>query len=294
MKRRIPAAIRAFFGGGAYYIRGLYRRLTTESVLLYASAIAFNGILCLLPLLLLGTYLLGMILHSSAIAMARVDAMLNALFPAEPYARDLKLWIRRIVDDIVRYRSAFGISGAAVLVWAGSSLFSAMRTVINRIYGIRTKKLVIITMLENAVLVLAAGALFLVANLFTWMITVLQSLIERLPAFSWIDLGSLVHASTFFASYLPAFIMFYLVNRFIPDGGLPSRVALAAALTTSSLWWVAGKAFGWYLSTFHSYGRIYGTYAFLLILLAWIYYSSLSFVLGPIIGQLYRERSTSR
>ena len=35
---------------------------------------------------------------------------------------------------------------------------------------------------------------------------------------------------------------------------------------------------------------IYGPYAFLLVLLFWIYYSSLIFVFGAIVGQVHWER----
>jgi membrane protein len=84
--------------------------------------------------------------------------------------------------------------------------------------------------------------------------------------------------------------MFYIVNRFIPDRSVGSRVALISAITSTSLWWIAGRAFAWYLSAFHSYSKLYGTYAFVLVFLMWIYYSSVVFIIGTIIGDLYRKR----
>ena len=82
----------------------------------------------------------------------------------------------------------------------------------------------------------------------------------------------------------------YYVNQFIPDKGVTSRVAFLAAFITTLLWWIAGKVFVWYLSVFHSYSMLYGTYAFLLVFIFWVYYSSISFIVGVIFAQLYRER----
>jgi uncharacterized BrkB/YihY/UPF0761 family membrane protein len=37
-------------------------------------------------------------------------------------------------------------------------------------------------------------------------------------------------------------------------------------------------------------GKIYGGYAFIVVLMFWIYYSCIVFVLGGIVGQAYWER----
>ncbi len=49
--------------------------------------------------------------------------------------------------------------------------------------------------------------------------------------------------------------------------------------------------FALYLSQFSAIGTIYGPYAFILVLLIWIYYSSIIFVIGAIVGQAYWERA---
>jgi uncharacterized BrkB/YihY/UPF0761 family membrane protein len=55
------------------------------------------------------------------------------------------------------------------------------------------------------------------------------------------------------------------------------------------LWVVSGKLFGVYLRSYSLIGTVYGPYAFLLVLLLWIYYSSIIFVFGGIIGEVYWE-----
>jgi membrane protein len=92
------------------------------------------------------------------------------------------------------------------------------------------------------------------------------------------------------ASFALTLLMFFAVYRYIPDESPTSRVAWRSALTTTVLWETAARLFAWYLKEFHSYSAIYGTYAFLLVLLIWVYYSSVVFVVGGIVGKLYQER----
>lgn len=283
-------AVRALSRAVKYYVGGFARTVRREHLLLLSSGIAFNGLLCLLPLLLLLTWLLGLVLASPKFPAQRIDDILNAIFPVQPYAFQLKSALLGVVQDIVRYRSTFGVSGIAVLIWTAASLFGSVRSVLHRIYKIVPTKLVILTILENIGLVLLLGLLFLTANAFTWVLLLADSLVRDIPGLDLLHLPAVSGFIRTVVSYLAAFIMFFVVNRFIPDGRIAGSTAAVAALTSTTLWWAAGKAFGWYLTTFHSYSKVYGTYAFALVFLVWIYYSSIVFVAGVVVAQLYRER----
>jgi uncharacterized BrkB/YihY/UPF0761 family membrane protein len=126
-----------------YYTTGLYRLARKEEILFLSSGIAFNGLLCLLPVLLLITSLLGIFLSSSRLPSQRVDEILNAIFPLQPYGQQIKITIKGVLEDIIKFRSKFGISGLAVLVWTATSLFGSVRTVLNRIYRATPTKFVL-------------------------------------------------------------------------------------------------------------------------------------------------------
>jgi membrane protein len=76
----------------------------------------------------------------------------------------------------------------------------------------------------------------------------------------------------------------------IPHGKLKWSVIFVSALSASLLWEVAKQLFGLYISNIVTLNRIYGTYALFVIVGFWIYYTSIVFILGAEIGQLYRER----
>ncbi|MCH7827530.1 MAG: hypothetical protein IIC75_06115, partial [Bacteroidetes bacterium] len=52
--------------------------------------------------------------------------------------------------------------------------------------------------------------------------------------------------------------------------------------------------FGYYIYHFGFIGRIYGTYAFLVVVAFWIYYSSVVFIIGAEIAKLHSDRVFGR
>ena len=149
MKMRIGKRISSFRDAFRYYARGLYKRFSDENILFLASGVAFSGILCLIPFLLLLTSLIGFFIHQSIVPIQKIEDVLSAIFPPQPYAQDIKVSILGIIKDIETYRSTFGYTGIIILIWASAAMFSSIRIVLNRIYHLKPKKLVVITYVEN-------------------------------------------------------------------------------------------------------------------------------------------------
>ena len=282
--------IRKLLDSLAYYVRGIFKRVHDDELALIASGIAFNGILCSLPLFLLFTSLLGVLLRNSTLALQHIGEVVDAVFPGELSALKIKDMLKQVVGDIIAYRTSFGLFGAVVLVWTGTSLFSAIRSALRHVYRIKFSKNLVVSVLEDIAWVFVAGALFIALNFVTWIYSLAQLLIRALPGLSNIDLGIFGATIPVVASFAVTLLMFFIVYRFIPDVRPPSIIAWISALTSAVQWTVAARLFGWYLSESHSFSKLYGTYAFFLVLLVWIYYSSFVFVVGGIVGQLFREK----
>ena len=76
----------------------------------------------------------------------------------------------------------------------------------------------------------------------------------------------------------------------MPYGKQGSKTVALSALCAALLWEVAKQAFGFYITRFASFERLYGTYALVVLPAFWVYYSSVIFIVGAEIGQLYRTR----
>ena len=80
-------------------------------------------------------------------------------------------------------------------------------------------------------------------------------------------------------------VMFYIVYRNLTDAKPPRTAAIVSTVTMTVLWIVSAKLFALYLSNLSAISTVYGGYAFILVLLIWVYYSSLVFVIGAMAGR---------
>lgn len=290
LAQRISGSIRAW---SKYYITGMYRKILDHEILFYASGIAFNGIMCLIPFLLLTTSILGTVLNSSSSAMSGMDEVISNLFPAQLNTPKLQQIAAEIIRDVISYRRSMGVLGIVVLFGTLASLFGSVRTVLDYIFGITKPPRFIISQLRDWGMVFVIGFLFLLMNGCTWLVSfVLKS------GFFMVQRGSveyLVLNTTLenFVSFAVAIFTFYFIYRFIPYEVPPRRVVRVSSFTTAVLWEIAGRLFAIYLVTYKPYRSVYGTYAFFAVALFWIYMTSIIFVVGAVIGQLSYERSLS-
>lgn len=274
-----------------YYVRSITRKILDEDVLFLASGLAFNGILTMIPIMLLSASAIGIFLNSSQQGVRQLNDVLNAIFPPQPFATSIKESILKAVSDIVTYRRSLGLFGAAVLIWTATSLFDAVRSVLHRIYCLKRTRGLLISIVHDVGFVFLVFILFVVSNLAIWALTGLQRLTLQVPPLAALELEQFTHAVPTGIVVALTGIMFYIVYRFIPDTRPPKAAGIISTVTTTILWVISGKVFAFYLSSFSSIGKIYGPYAFVLVLMFWIYYSSLVFVLGAIVGQVYWERT---
>jgi membrane protein len=84
--------------------------------------------------------------------------------------------------------------------------------------------------------------------------------------------------------------MFYLIFKLVPFGFVNPKVALISSITAAVLSESLKFLFILYLLFFADYQKVYGAYAAIVAVIFWIYYSSLTFVIGAEIGQLYKEK----
>jgi membrane protein len=288
LRRLIPVYVR-YLKITEFPFKPLMRRIAGGDILLFASGIAFSAILTMVPLLLISASALGILLQSSEQGLAKLEAILGTVFPEQPFATSIKQSILQMVTDIVSYRTSLGIVGFAVLIVTATFLFDVVRTVLHRIYGIRRTKNLIESFLHDVGFVAVAWVLLVVSNLTLWAGDLLDRMLSRFAFWNEIHTMDWVISIPSFVVYLLIAVMFYIVYRNLTDAKPPRTAAVVSTATMTVLWIVSAKLFALYLSSFSAIGTVYGGYAFILVLLIWVYYSSLVFVIGAMAGQVYWE-----
>jgi membrane protein len=273
-----------------FYARSIWRKLLEDDVLFLASGLAFNGIFTMIPMLFLSAAAIGALVNSYSLGIRQVNEILDAAFPPQPFAQQIRETIASMVMDFVTYRQSIGIAGLLGVLWTGTSMFDALRSALHRIYELKRTRGLFASFLHDVGFMTIAFFLFLAINFALWVYTIIKPIAQHVPV-----LSSLVN--TQFTQTLPTMIivlltavMFYIIFRYLTDVKPPREAAIISAFTTTVLWVIGGRAFALYISNWSIIGQIYGPYAFMLVLLLWIYISSLLFVFGGIVGQVYWER----
>jgi membrane protein len=274
-----------------FYASRIAKKLYEEDILFLASGLAFNGILTMIPILLLAASALGVFLNSSQAGIAQLNDVLDALFPAQPFATSIKESILTVITDIIEYRKTIGLLAIIVLLWTATSLFDALRSVLHRIYHLKKTRNFLVSLAHDLLFITLIFVLFVATNISIWVFSLVENLAARFPPLAAFDLSRFSESLPTTIVVVLTAVMFYLVYRYIPDTKPPKVAGIISTITTTILWVISGKVFAWYLSGFSAIGKIYGPYAFILVLLIWIYYSSIIFIIGGIVGQAYWERN---
>jgi membrane protein len=256
----------------------LYVKMDEDDTLFLASGLAFNVICCLVPILLLFFYVLGHVFQSDQ-ATAFIDQILRTAFPNQPHAIAIRKEISVLLSEVVANPKSFGVLGLIVLIAVSTSLFSSMRSVLHRVFEVKSKLHFVISYLVDLSLVLGLTLLILGTMGLSFIYRGILKFQEYFPRDTAGWHGFIGMCADFLSVGLIG-LYCYLLYRFVPVMRTPHRIALIAAITTSLIWEVSGRVFAFYLGSLASYSRLYGTYAFIVVLMIWIFYSCLIFVAG--------------
>ena len=138
-------------------------------------------------------------------------------------------------------------------------------------------------------MVLSVGFLLLVSLVISAVLTAVSGIVG---SFLSIDAAT-AHGLDFVVSFAFIMLLFAVIYKFVPNVRIAWRDVWIGAATTSLLFSVGKFLIGFYLG--HStVASIYGAAGSLVTLLLWVYYSSLMFLFGAELTQVYATRYGSK
>ncbi|HET9358536.1 MAG TPA: YihY/virulence factor BrkB family protein [Vicinamibacterales bacterium] len=241
--------------------------------LTHAASIAFYGVLCLFPFLLLVMSVLGSITADEA-DRAQALAFLFRNFPARlDFLTDQ-------LDALRQKRLGIGVAGALGLMWASLGFFGAVTSAVDEAWGVERQRSFWKHRLVSFLMLVAAGSTLAVALVLVSFFHVAQAswFGQILASFGW-----LVTLQTFVFRYLATLLLVLgvgLVFYFIPNARTRFRDVWVGALLTGVLWRAAFSGFAWYIRQNEGLSMIHGSIAAVIVFLLWIYISSAILMYG--------------
>ena len=279
-KKRLD--IKKIYGELKYYAIGFYNKFDEDHVWIMSASIAFNIIICIIPITLILFSILGIYLQRDG-AQAYLNESLNNVV-------GISTLVSGAIDELSNNSILTAIIGSIGILWTSSGLFSTLRDVLNRIYKTRSDTFYLWVKLRDIGMVFLILTVFLLSFSTTFILSIIEAIDKSFFGDMLLQLGFVSSLLTHFIGLIFTFIMFYLIFKLVPQGYVSQKVALISSITAAVLFEALKYLFIFYLVSFANYQRVYGTYAAIVAVIFWLYYSSLTFVIGAETGQLYKEK----
>lgn len=268
------------------FLRRVVEGAAEANIPFLASGLAFDALLAAIPLALVALSLAGYALQARA-AAERMDVAvyLHQLLPSYAPGSGPSPFepVVQLAMDVVRSRGRLSLVGLPLLVWFATRLFGSLRTALCEVFDTRETGSFLRRKARDAVLVLAAGLLFLINTVLS------EGLVAVEPR---LGLGF----AAFFGAQLLAFVfllaLFLMVFKYVPANRVRWDTALVAAVVCAVGFEIARAALGLYFHAFVRADRLVSdaTVGALILLVAWVYYLTFVFLIGAQIAQVYELR----
>ncbi len=269
---------------GISLFRNAFSELMLNDPLRMAGATAFFTTFALPPILVILIQILKLFVGPRSIRGQLFRTLSEMLGPEA---------VRQVVDVLTAFRRIadnwyITIGGFIFLLFVATTLFAVIKNSINQVWKIRpVKKRGVIRKLRSrmqaVIVIIIAGILFMLGL----MAEAMQAFIGRY-IFEFSPLISVYFNSV--VSYLFSItivtLWFAMLFRYLPDGRPEWSVALVGALVTSVLF-TFGKLILHWLLTYSNINTLYGTSASIVLLLLFVFYSSLILYYGAAFTKIW-------
>ncbi|RWB51035.1 YihY/virulence factor BrkB family protein [Mesorhizobium sp.] len=246
-----------------------------DSALSHAAAMAFFSVTSLGPILLLVVAVAGLVFGQDA-ARDALAAQLSGLMGHQS-AEVLQTALRSASNP--RSGMLATVIGICTLLLTASGVFGEMQSALNIIWKAKPEGSSIARLIwartASLGLVIALGFLLIVSLAASAAISALSDWINQLLPFGSVIVEGL---NILFSFFLIA-LLFAAIYKVLPDRDLQWRDVWFGAFVTSGLFTIGKSLIGLYLGS-SAVASSFGAASALIVVLLWIYYSSLIFLLG--------------
>jgi membrane protein len=264
-------------------IRGAVHRFNGAQGFLLGAALSFAFLLCLAPLALLFFSGTGYLLASDQ-AAGSVITIATSLLPGHSSE------IRATLDLLNRERRVTGVLGVIGLAIFATPLFALMRTALNAAFRVQKARGLVHGFAFDLFALAVIGFLAIALAAALLMLATLANITAGAGTPAPFLTGVWVRAVAPALLYVTLLGLLLFVYRTFPNTGVSTRAAVTSTLIVAALWEIARRAFAVYLTSFGTYGKLYGSFGVAAATLAWIYYSATIFVFGAGLTAVLTER----
>jgi membrane protein len=242
-----------------------------------AAALTYYSFFSLFPLLIVSITVAALVLGSQAEAASVILDNLGQLLPG---SRDL---LAESVAVAFRNRDTVGVLAVGsllLLIYSASNAFIALDKAVNRAWDTEKVPSFFVSRLIGFAMILAAAGIMLLSFIVTLVLATSRAIATEL-------FGEVPGIDIFwqFANLAATIGLIYLIlltiYRWLPRHHVRVADVWLAALLGSLVWTAVKEGFAYFLgSSFANFDAVYGTLSAVVVLLTWMYISSIIILAG--------------
>lgn len=263
----------------------LYEKAFDEDIFSTAAQVAFYFSFAIFPLLLFLISLLGLVLSSADDLRSELFYYLRQIMPFSAF--DL---VKNTIDEVTKTSSGGKLTlGFFVALWSASAGIDSIRIALNSVYNLKEKR----SWWKTKLLSLS----------FTFVLTILISIALAIVFYGWkfisfvlgllslpIPEGLFLITIQWISILIVLLLVFDLLYNVIPNHSpIKWKWITTGAIVGIILWLLLSFGFRLYLNYYNTYSRMYGSLGAVIILMLWLYLTSLVILIGGLINSILKE-----
>ncbi len=257
-----------------------------DNGLKYSASLAYYTIFSLAPLMMLMVFIVGIYFGHDAFA-GQIYPQLKGFLGADAAAQ-----VQNMIRSIQLGKSTLAlVIGVITIVVGATGVFLDMQDTLNIIWRVKAKpKRGWVKFLTNRLLsfslVISLGFLLLVSLLIN---TLVDALSDKIAHYFNSDLTVLTFDLINIAiTFVVITVLFAIIFKFLPDAEIQWKHVRVGAFFTALLFMLGKYLIGLYIAS-SRLGTTYGAAGSIIIILAWIYYTSALLYMGAEFTQVYTD-----
>ena len=251
-----------------------------------SAALAFYTLFSMAPVLVVSVAITGAVFGEEA-TRAELQAQVRELAGEQSAAT-----VRQVLDSAARpdLSRMAGLVGAVTLLFGATVVFGQLQQALNAVWGVqpapgRAIRNFLRKRLLSLGLVLVIGFLLLVSLVLSAAVSAVGAFLQRLFDFP----AALLNTVDFVLFFAVITVLFALMFKVLPDAVVSWRDVAVGAVVTALMFSIGKELIGLYIGR-AGVASPYGVAGSLVLLLLWVYYSSMILLLGAGFTRVWSRR----
>lgn len=268
------------------YTKQVFKEFSADNIFKYSASLSYYTVFSIAPLLIIVITMSSFFFGREAV-QGELYGNLNELIGSVAAIQ---------IQDIIKNTHLTGNSFFAtvvsviILLIASTTVFGEIQDSLNKIWGLRIKARkvwwkLILTRLLSFSLIISLGVILIMSVILNAIISGFGDLIDR---FFNISSTYFIEIADYGLGFLVSVLLFSLLFKILPDAKIRWKDVLIGGFVTALFFTLGKFAISFYLSK-SNLASVYGAAGSIIILMLWVYYSSIILYLGAEFTKVYAK-----